>query len=81
MRSLSAALLFVGCVVAGSIQPYSWTPSKEYTYKYSAQVMYFYITIHFPYFLLLNVDLFEFQLLYNCFNQKNYTFNNELFLK
>merc|ERR1712212_657660 len=38
MRSLSA-ILFVGCVAAAAIQPYSWTPSKEYRYKYSAQVL------------------------------------------
>merc|ERR1712200_238348 len=37
MRSLSA-ILFVGCVAAAAIQPYSWTPSKEFRYKYSAQV-------------------------------------------
>merc|ERR1711887_263121 len=38
MRSLSA-ILFVDCVAAAAIQPYSWTPSKEYRYKYSAQVL------------------------------------------
>merc|ERR1711921_9611 len=38
MMSLSA-ILFVGCVAAAAIQPYSWTPSKEYRYKYSAQVL------------------------------------------
>jgi len=38
MRSLSA-ILFVGCVATAAIQPYSWTPSKEYRYKYSAQVL------------------------------------------
>merc|ERR1712042_207582 len=38
MRSLSA-ILFVGCVAAAAIQPYSWTPSKEYRYKYSAQAL------------------------------------------
>merc|ERR1712142_109323 len=38
MRSLTA-LLVIGCVAAGSIRPYSWTPSKEYKYKYSTQVL------------------------------------------
>merc|ERR1711863_218859 len=38
MRSLTA-LLVIGCVAASSIRPYSWTPSKEYKYKYSTQVL------------------------------------------
>merc|ERR1712142_672547 len=38
MRSLTA-LLVIGCVASGSIRPYSWTPSKEYKYKYSTQVL------------------------------------------
>jgi len=38
MRSLSA-LLIIGFVAVSAIQPYSWTPSKEYRYKYSSQVL------------------------------------------
>jgi len=38
MRSLSV-LCIIGFVAAGSLQPYSWTPSKEYKYKYSSQVL------------------------------------------
>merc|ERR1719193_224235 len=38
MRSLTA-LLVIGCVASSSIRPYSWTPSKEYKYKYSTQVL------------------------------------------
>jgi len=37
MRSLSA-LFIIGFVAAGSLEPYSWTPSQEYKYKYTTQV-------------------------------------------
>merc|ERR1712055_370376 len=38
MKSLYA-LLFISCVAASAIKPYSWSTSKEYRYKYSSQVL------------------------------------------
>jgi len=38
MKSLYA-LLFISCVAASAIKPYSWSPNKEYRYKYSSQVL------------------------------------------
>ena len=38
MRSL-IALIALGCVAAGSIQTYGWSPSQEYRYTYSSQVL------------------------------------------
>merc|ERR1711970_1177571 len=33
------ALLFLSCVGASAIKPYSWSTNKEYRYKYSSQVL------------------------------------------
>merc|ERR1719187_3166803 len=38
MRFL-AAFLIVGFAASSSTRPYSWTPSQEYTYKYTTQVL------------------------------------------